>query len=125
MKKQILAVAAALIVIAVVPTQSHAQQVAKAKIPFAFQAGSKTMPAGEYYVQQAFPADKTAELITRADSSASTFVLTNVVESNDKHPAPKLIFHCYSKECFLYEIWTGNGKGLELAVSPREKELSH
>lgn len=124
MNKQILAVAAALIVTAVVPTQSHAQRVTKANVPFAFQVGSKTMLPGEYYVQQAFWSDKTAELIARTDSSASTFVLTNVVESKEKNRAPKLTFHCYAHECFLYEIWAGNGQGLKLVVSPREKELS-
>jgi hypothetical protein len=124
MKKQILAVAAALVAIAAVPAQSHAQQVAKANVPFGFQAGSKAMPAGEYYVQQAFPSDKAAQVIARTDSSASTFILTNVVESTGKNPSPKLIFHCYSNECFLNEIWTGNGKGLKLGVSAREKELS-
>jgi hypothetical protein len=124
MKKQILAVAAALVFTAVAPAQSHAQQVTQAKVPFAFQAGNTMMPAGEYQIQRAVPEVKTLQLIRRADSSASTFVSTNVVESRDKITGSRLIFHCYSNECFLSEIWAGSGQGLKLEQSRREKEVS-
>jgi hypothetical protein len=124
MKKQILAVAAALVFTALAPAQSHAQQVTQAKVPFAFQAGNTMMPAGEYQIQRALPEVKTLQLIRRTDSSASTFVSTNVVESRDKNADPKLIFHCYSHECFLSEIWAGSGQGLKLEQSRREKEVS-
>jgi hypothetical protein len=124
MKKQILAVAAALVFTALAPAQSHAQQVTQAKIPFAFQAGNTMMPAGEYQIQRALPEVKTLQLIRRTDSSASTFVGTNVVESRDKNAESKLIFHCYSNECFLSEIWIGSGQGLKLVQSRREKEVS-
>jgi hypothetical protein len=124
MKKQILAVAAALVFTALAPVQSHAQQVTQAKVPFAFQAGNTMMPAGEYQIQRALPEAKTFQLIRRTDSSASTFVLTNVVESRDKHADPKLIFHCYNHECFLSEIWGGSSQGLKLEQSRREKDLS-
>ena len=124
MKKQIVAVAAALVFTALAPAQSHAQQVTQAKVPFAFQAGNTMMPAGEYQIQRALLEDNTLQQIRRTDSSASTFVRTNAVESRDKNTDSKLIFHCYSNECFLSEIWTGNGQGMKLAVPRREKELS-
>jgi hypothetical protein len=124
MKKQILAVAAALVFTALAPAQSHAQQITQAKVPFAFQAGNTMMPAGEYQIQRALPEVKTLQQIRRTDSFASTFVRTNVVESRDKNADPKLIFHCYSNECFLSEIWAGSGQGLKLEQSRREKEVS-
>jgi hypothetical protein len=124
MKKQILTVAAALAFTALVPATSHALQVTQAKVPFAFQAGDKMMPAGEYQIQRALPSTKEVQQIRRADSSASTFVLTIPAESRNKDAGPRLIFHCYSNECFLYEIWSGNGDGMELEVSRREKEIS-
>jgi curli biogenesis system outer membrane secretion channel CsgG len=124
MKKQILAVAAALVFTALAPAQSHAQQVTQAKVPFAFQAGNTMMPAGEYQIQRALPSTKAVQQIRRTDSSASTFVLTNVVESRDKNTHSRLIFHCYSNECFLSEIWVGSGQGLKLEQSRREKEVS-
>ncbi len=124
MKKQILAVAGALVFTALMPAQSHAQQVTQAKIPFAFQVGNMMLPAGEYQVRPALPNTKVVELIQRTDWSASTFVTTNAVEAKENNAQPKLIFHCYSQECFLSEIWTGSGRGRKLAESSREKELS-
>jgi hypothetical protein len=124
MKRQILSVAA-LVLTALAPVPSHAQQLTQAKIPFAFQAGNTTMPAGEYQVRRAFLESVTTALIRRTDSSASTFVLTNVVDSRDKKANPRLIFHCYSNQCFLSEIWVGSGQGLKLLQSRREQELLH
>jgi hypothetical protein len=124
MKNQIITVAAALAFITLAPSPSHAQQVTQAKVPFAFQAGNTMMPAGEYRIQRALPSTKTVQQIRRTDSSASTFVLTNPTENGDKNAEPRLIFHCYSNECFLSEMWSGNGQGLKLMVSRREKELS-
>jgi hypothetical protein len=126
MTKQILAVAAALLFTALAPVESHAQQLTQAKVPFAFQAGSTVMPAGEYQVQRESIAATTTQLIRSTDSSAATFVLTNSIDSSDKKTSPRLIFHCYNHEdeCFLSEIWSGNGQGLKLIESRREKELS-
>jgi hypothetical protein len=125
MTKRILTIAAALVFTALAPSPSHAQQVAQAKVPFAFQAGNSMMPAGEYRIQRALPSSKALQQIRRTDASASTFVFTNPTENREKNAEPKLIFHCYSNDCFLSEIGTGNGQGMKLAVSRREKELSH
>lgn len=124
MKNQIITVAAALIVIALAPSPSHAQQVTQAKVPFAYQVANTMMPAGEYRIQRALSSTKAVQQIRRTDSSASTFVLTNATENRQKNAEPKLIFHCYRNECFLSEIWIGNGQGLKLMVSRRENELS-
>jgi hypothetical protein len=124
MTKQILTMAAALAFTALAPAQSHAQQVTQANVPFAFQVGNTSMPAGEYRIQRALPSNTALQLIRRTDSSASTSAFTNITESRDKNAQSKLIFNCYSNECFLSEIWTGNGQGMKLAVPRREKELS-
>jgi len=124
MTKQILTIAVVLVLTALAPAQSHAQQITRAKVPFAFQAGETMMPAGEYQIRRALPSNKAVQQIQRADSSASTFVLTNVTQNQEKNAAPKLIFHCYGNECFLSEIWNGNGGGLKLMVPRHEKELS-
>lgn len=126
MTKQILTVAAALAFTALAPAQSHAQYVTQAKVPFAFQVANTTMPAGEYQIGRALPSNKGVQQIRRADGSNATFVLTNPTESRNKADAKsRLIFHCYGEECFLSEIWTGNGAGMKLEVSRREKEVSH
>jgi uncharacterized protein (DUF3084 family) len=124
MKKQILTVAAALVFTALAPAQIHAQEVAQAKVPFAFQAGDTMMPAGEYQIRRALPSNRDVQQIRRVDSSASTFVFTNATESGNKNTEARLIFHCHGNECFLSEIWTGSREGMKLTVSRREKEVS-
>jgi hypothetical protein len=124
MTKQILTVAAALVFTALAPAQGHAQQITQAKVPFAFQVANTVMPAGEYQIGRALQSSKQVQQIRRADSSASTFVITIPTESTNKDAGPRLIFHCYSKECFLSEIWAGNGERMKLMVSRREKEVS-
>jgi hypothetical protein len=123
-KKQILAVATAMVFTILAPAQSQAQQV-RTNIPFTFQAGNTMMPAGEYQVQSALLGTKSVQQIRRTDSSTSTFVGTYGVDPRDKDAKPKLVFHCYSNECFLSEIWDGSGPGRELLRSRREKELAH
>jgi hypothetical protein len=124
MKKQILTAVAALVFTALAPAASCAQQVTQAKVPFAFQAADTRMPAGEYQIRRASSSSKIVQQIQRTDSSASTFVLTSAMGPRNNDAAAKLIFHCYSNECFLSEIWSGNGEGLKLTESRREKHLS-
>jgi hypothetical protein len=124
MTKQILAVAAAVVFTALAPAQSHAQQATRASIPFTFEAGNKTMPAGEYKVVRALPDSDIVQQIRRTDSSASALVHTSPAGLAEDNAAPKLVFHCYTNECFLSEIWIAGGQGLKLTQSGREKELS-
>ncbi len=121
MNKQMLTVAAALLFTALAPAPSQAQQLTQAKVPFAFQAADTMMPAGEYQIRQA---SNTVQQIQRTDSSAAAFVITHSADSRRNDSTSRLIFHCYGNECFLSEIWNGNGKALKLAVSHRERELS-
>jgi hypothetical protein len=124
MRKQVLAVAGALLVAAFVPAGSQAQQATQAKIMFAFQVGNKVMPAGEYRIDRALPDRAEVQRIRRTDSSAETVALTVGVDPSDKKAGPVLIFHCYSGECFLSEIWTGSDVARRLPPTAREKELS-
>jgi hypothetical protein len=124
MTKQILTVAAALVFTALAPTQSHAQQVTQAKVPFAFQVANTTMPAGEYQIRRPLQSSKEVQQIRRADLSASAFVIAIPTGSTNKGAGPRLIFHCYSNECFLSEIWAANGEGMKIVVSRGEKEVS-
>src|ERR1700734_2149067 len=51
-KKQVLAVAALAVAAAFAPTTSHAQTITKAEVPFAFQAGDRTMAPGKYEIRR-------------------------------------------------------------------------
>ena len=123
MKKQI-AVTVALLAAAIAAGPSYAQHLSlKGNIPFAFQVGNKTMPAGDYWVEPMSSGDGYLRLIRSADSSAAAIATTIPVDAKNGKSEPVLVFHKYGNTCFLAEIWTGDAQGRKLLKSEREKEL--
>jgi hypothetical protein len=124
MKNQVLAVAALAVVAAFVPTTSHAQTATKADVPFTFQAGDKVMTPGEYKIVRANIGTEKLQVIERTDSPKRAYLAAMFVEPDDPNGTARLTFHCYDHDCFLYEVWDGNGRGWRLFESNREKELA-
>ena len=123
MKKQI-AVAVALLAAAIAAGPCYAQRMGlKGNIPFAFQVGDKTMPAGDYWVERMPSGDGCLQLIRRTDSSATAAAPTIPVDAKNGQSEPVLVFHKYGNNYFLAEIWTGDPRGHKLFKSAREKEL--
>jgi hypothetical protein len=123
MKKQMFTVAAALLLSTFAP-QSHAAPVTQAKIPFAFEVNNKTMPAGEYELARVFESSSAPQVIRSTDSSTGSILPTMVLQYADRTVGPKLVFHCYGRECFLSEVWSGDGRAWKLPESRREKEMT-
>ena len=69
MKKQVLAVAALAVVAAFAPTTSHAQTTTKAEVPFAFQAGDRTMAPGKYEIRRLQIGNGNEQLIQESGTS--------------------------------------------------------
>ncbi|HYW42435.1 MAG TPA: hypothetical protein VE959_06235 [Bryobacteraceae bacterium] len=84
----------------------------KADIPFAFQVGGKTMPAGTYLVSNiAVSSTGVLRFTDKGGGSA-------VVMPRNKHDArkewkldgsPRLAFECGASGCALIEAWDGTG----------------
>jgi hypothetical protein len=123
MKKQMFTVAAALLLSTFAP-QSQAAPVTQAKIPFAFEVNNKTMPAGEYELARVFESSSAPQVIRSTDSSTGSILPTMVLQYTDRTVGPKLVFHCYGRECFLSEVWSGDGRAWKLPESRREKEMT-
>ena len=125
MKKQI-AVAVALMAAAIAAGPCYAQRTTLiGNIPFTFQVGDKTMPAGDYSIQRAFSGEARVQLIRRTDSSAAAAVApATLVDVRDGRSDPVLVFHKYGNSYFLFQIWTGESMGLQLSKSKAEKELA-
>jgi hypothetical protein len=123
MKKQIAVVA--MLVAAIAAGQCYAQHLSlKADIPFAFQVGNRTMPAGEYGIQRALAENPSLQRIRRTDSGANAVAQTVLMYAKDGKSEPALVFHKYGNSYFLSEIWTGEAQGRKLYQSDREKELA-
>jgi hypothetical protein len=108
-------------------TQLGAQQHrAVAEIPFAFEAGNRTFPAGTYGVSQTLAIAGDSSVFTLIDGRLhSAFVQLNTNETG--HPDnPSLTFACYGKECVLAKVTPpGSARAYGLSQSYIEKHLHH
>lgn len=124
MKKQI-AVAVALLAAVVAAGPCYAQATGvQGNVPFAFQVGGKTMPAGEYRVERVSIPDESILIIRCTDSGDAALAPTLSVDAKNGAAQPKLVFHKYRNIYFLSEVWTGDTRGRKLYKSDREKELA-
>lgn len=113
-----------LAILAVSPVEAQSSKEQTAVIPFSFNVGGKTFPAGEYRVERLNPqSDKAALAITSADGRMSKVVLTTPVVANRAQESAKLIFNRYGEQYFLAQVWTtADSTGLELPKSRSERE---
>ncbi|HZJ47163.1 MAG TPA: hypothetical protein VFD63_25520 [Pyrinomonadaceae bacterium] len=94
-----------------------------ADIPFQFQVGNTTLPAGEYNVAATTSTGETLRISSRSDD-ASIFRLSSPLVQNGPISKGKLVFHQYGNEYFLAEVWSaGFTNGRKLAKSGRERTL--
>jgi hypothetical protein len=100
-------------------TSSHTEL--RANIPFQFNVGDKTLPAGEYTVRQInLHSDRAVLQIRRKDGSAGVMIQMDSVNGRAPESA-KLIFHRYSNEYFFAEAWVdGDANGLRAPKSRAE-----
>jgi hypothetical protein len=84
-----------------------------ANIPFAFIAGNKTLPAGEYTI-----------LIRSADRHVAFFLNANNVEAKQTPNKTELVFNEIGDKYFLSQIWmAGEETGREIPKPRAEREL--
>jgi len=123
MKKSFFRIAGMLALAVVATAQmARAQEPLVANIPFAFTAGEKMLPAGEYRVEKATPGSL-ALLIRRSDGKESTFVSSFAAESNMPNTQSKLVFHRYGNRYFLSQVWVaGHSQGRQIRETAKEKE---
>ena len=92
----------------------------RATIPFAFHAGEKAMPAGEYTIRHSG-----VTLILRNEGGPSVVLLTNASSRPNPMADARLGFNRYGERYFLSRVWTsGLREGREMPKSPAEKELA-
>lgn len=115
-------------ILAAVPTaraQSAHEQTAS--VPFSFNVGDKSFPAGDYHVRQLNPAaDRVALEIKSADGRGSGKVtLTSFVRNGKAVAGARLVFTRYGEQYFLTEVWTpALDAGLRLPTSRSERTLA-
>jgi hypothetical protein len=125
MKKRILAMTGLLVLCSFAATQVvRAQEPLAVNIPFAFTAGERTLPAGEYRVQK-MDGSSAVLLIRCTEPRESIMVVTGPTQSGKLQKQSKLVFNRYNDHYFLSQVWNaGYSSGRELRKTQREKEIA-
>jgi hypothetical protein len=95
----------------------------RANIPFNFVAGSATLNAGPYIVDQGHSG---LILMQSANGKASAYLFATAVQcTGGVQSASRLVFHRYGDTYLLSEIWTeGDNCGRQAPRTSRERELA-
>ena len=99
-------------------------------VPFEFNVGKIMMPAGAYTIERASEYDLTAFRIRGLDQTSTAQKPNDFfnAEPAERHGAiyhASVVFHCYDKDCFLSQIWSGrDDSGRQLNESPKEEHIA-
>jgi hypothetical protein len=92
-----------------------------AYIPFQFNIGNQTMPAGEYQLLSISSESANAVVkIKSADGKTEAMLHMRAVDGKVDDRA-RLVFHCYGNRLFFAQAWTGDGAGLVATKSRAER----
>src|ERR1700693_409154 len=125
MKTKILAMAGAVVLSVIGAAVCGAQtRTLEVNVPFAFEVGNKTMPAGSYRVETVLTGNGSLQVLRSNSGEARLTISTMPTAPNIGAPAPSLIFHRYGNHYFLAQIRTGGGHARNLYPTLQEKELA-
>ena len=126
MKKNIIrtVAAAGLMMLALASAQAQQRRTLNVNVPFDFNAGEKTLPAGAYTLTELSSSayvlrdsEQQPVAVVRADAAVSA--------RDDKARGPRVAFRKYEDRVFLAQVWmTGGAEGQELHRSGAERRLS-
>ena len=85
---------------------AFAQSPARADVPFAFNVGTKHLPAGAYEIKRA---DFDSNFVMVSNRDTGETVLSLYQRETPGHVRNKLIFHHRGNQYVLSEIWGGEG----------------
>lgn len=128
MRKQLfgtLATLSLLLTLTIVSVQAQSRNRITAHVPFAFQIGDKTLPAGDYSVKRL---SQNALLVESADGEQSAVAQSpRSVESNvnAKPSTEKLVFRQYGDQYFLAQVWmTRSNTGRAINMTDAERKAA-
>jgi hypothetical protein len=102
--------------------QTNGRTEMRASIPFEFNVGDKTMPAGEYTISQINPSSDHAVLQLRSKDGRNNAMIqmNNVIGKASE--GTRLVFNRYGSESYFAEAWTSSeANGLQAPRSKAER----
>ena len=102
--------------------QSIRHRQMNASIPFQFNVGDKTLPAGEYTVHQLNPGSDVATLQIRSKDGSNSAVVQMISATRFRQESARLIFRRYGNRYFFAQAWVDlENSGLEAPKSRAER----
>jgi hypothetical protein len=126
MKKTLYTMIALLVLIGGMAVAAQAQTGSRtqliARIPFDFNVGNKSMPAGEYTVRQVNPSSDRAVLqLSNHNGEATVMIQMNPVIARGKQETASLTFNRYGNQYFFAQAWMPGNDGLAANKSAAER----
>jgi hypothetical protein len=114
-----------MVMLAVVSIQAQSRGKLEVNVPFEFQIGSQTLPAGAYSVKRL---TQNSILVQSADGQKSAIAQTlGTVQAKTNRTAAreKLVFNKYGSQYFLSQVWMVRGSdGRALNQTDAEREAA-
>ena len=102
-------------------THVFGQHTLLVKVPFSFQDGSRTFPAGQYAIQ---PTRDHTLVVRNRDGEQLGLIMTIGEQTADAPRSSMRVFHRYGEQYFLSDVWLADSMiGHQLVVSRAEKAL--
>lgn len=112
-----------LLALAAVSVNAQTYRTKVTNIPFSFNVGERTLPAGEYTFERHQRNSDVIWMVRSRDSQDRALVITNPLRTNAIDSKGKLVFRQYDGRYFLSQIWTGDS-GRELRRPKFTDELA-
>lgn len=102
--------------------QGNGRKYLVANIPFQFNVGDATLPAGEYTVAQINPASDQVVLQIRAIDGSRTAIVPMISKTRKTNAGAGLVFNRYGNKYFFAQAWVdGESEGLSTLRSRTER----
>jgi hypothetical protein len=128
MKRQAYKLMALLVLVGSMAVAAQAQTSGRtrlfASVPFQFNVGDKTMPAGDYVITQVNPSSDQAVLQLRSKDGSRTVMIQTINVTGKASAGARLVFNRYGSQYFFSQAWTStNADGLQATKSKAEQSV--
>jgi len=105
---------------AALTTKAQSSNGVRANVPFEFNVGDKTLPAGKITAREMSPG---ALAISNVDKRQHAIRIAHGVSSFNQNGPAKLVFRKYGNRYYLTQVWIPGYTGMEFQKSKTERAL--
>jgi hypothetical protein len=105
---------------AALTTKAQSSNGVRANVPFEFNVGDKTLPAGKIAAREMASG---ALAISNVDKGQHAIRIAHGVASSNQNGRAKLVFRKYGNRYYLTQVWIPGYNGMEFQKSKTERAL--